>query len=136
MRPLKSLVLPWTEPSSDSITTTLQRPSVTITKTADKSLLAPGGSIHLKTDSPQLFEFTRFIAGLYDLPIDDETDDLYARSGNSPEMEIQTHYEKLDIAESRRIYYMRLRLPENPIPMPGPQLQELLKQIENVEAAG
>jgi hypothetical protein len=63
----------------------------------------------------------------------DISEDLYARAENPAEVHIKTHYEKLDIAASKQVYYMKFILPENQIPMPDPKLQELLKQIENAE---
>jgi tRNA (guanine-N7-)-methyltransferase len=96
-----------------------------------QSILKPDGLIHLKTDSPSLFFFTKLIAGLYDLNIIDDSEDIHARSGNPPEIEITTHYEKLDIAASKQVYYMKFSLPEKQIPLPDLNLQELLKQIEN-----
>jgi tRNA (guanine-N7-)-methyltransferase len=98
-----------------------------------QQILKPGGSIHLKTDSPSLFYFTRLMAELYELQILDVSEDVYARQHNPPEIHIQTHYEKLDIAESKQIYYLHFSLPEKPIALPDVQLQELLKQIEKAE---
>jgi len=96
-------------------------------------ILKPGGLIHLKTDSPTLFYFTRLMADLYELDIQESTEDVYNRKENAPEIFIKTHYEKLDIAQSKQVYYLRFSLPEKPIPPPDIQLQELLKQIEKVE---
>jgi tRNA (guanine-N7-)-methyltransferase len=98
-----------------------------------QSIIRPGGSIHLKTDSPELFYFTKFMADLYDLNIIDASENLHSRVNNSLELNITTHYEKLDIAESKQVYYLHFSLPEKQIPLPDTKLQELLKQIENVE---
>jgi tRNA (guanine-N7-)-methyltransferase len=95
-----------------------------------QSILQPNGLVHLKTDSPSLFYFTKFIADLYNLQIEDVSEDVYARTENPAEINIKTHYEKLDIAESKQIYYVRFRLPKKQIPLPDMKLQELLKQIE------
>ncbi len=95
-----------------------------------QSILQPNGLVHLKTDSPSLFYFTKFIADLYNLQIEDVSEDVYARIENPAEINIKTHYEKLDIAESKQIYYVRFRLPKKQIPLPDMKLQELLKQIE------
>ena len=97
-----------------------------------QSIIQPGGSIHLKTDSPELFYFTKFIAELYDLNILDVSENLHSRTNNPVELNITTHYEKLDIAESKQVYYLHFNLPEKKIPVPNPKLQELLKRIENV----
>ncbi len=98
-----------------------------------QSIIQPGGSIHLKTDSPELFYFTKFMVDLYDLNIMDASENLHSRANNSPELKITTHYEKLDIAESKQVYYLQFTLPEKQIPIPDPKLQEVLKQIENAE---
>jgi tRNA (guanine-N7-)-methyltransferase len=98
-----------------------------------QQILKPGGSVHLKTDSPSLYYFTKLMADLYDLDIQDASEDVYARIENPAEIQIKTHYEKLDIAESKQVYYMRFALPEKQIPLPDIKLQELLKQIEKTE---
>jgi tRNA (guanine-N7-)-methyltransferase len=99
-----------------------------------QSILQPGGTIHLKTDSPELFHFTKFMADIYELDIQEVSEDVHARTENPPEINIITHYEKLDIADSKHVYYLRFALPAKQIPLPDPKLQELLKQIENVES--
>ena len=98
-----------------------------------QEILSTGGPIHLKTDSPSLFSFTQFIIDLYGMEVQDATEDVYARESNPPEIEIKTHYETLDIAESKKVYYLRFTLPEKKIPPPDIRLQELLKQIEKEE---
>ena len=99
-----------------------------------QNILKPGGLIHLKTDSPALFYFTRLMSELYELNVQDASEDVYARGDNPPEISIKTHYEKLDIAESKKVYYLRFTLPEKKIPAPDIRLQELLKQIEKAES--
>lgn len=96
-------------------------------------ILKPGGFIHLKTDSPNLFYFTKLMAGLYSLEISDESDDVHARLENPVEILIKTHYENLDIAASKQVYYLRFTIPEQLIPPPDIKLQELLKQLEKTE---
>ena len=75
-----------------------------------REVLAPGGQVHLKTDSPDLFEFTLKVIDLYDLPLFESDQDLYAREVLPPELGIRTHYEGLDIAGSRRVHYIRFGL--------------------------
>lgn len=73
-------------------------------------LLAPGGRIHLKTDSPDLYGFTRKVADMYGLDVLDDIDDVGAQADAAPELHIRTHYEGLDISGSQRIHYLCLRL--------------------------
>jgi tRNA (guanine-N7-)-methyltransferase len=98
-----------------------------------QSILKVNGIVHLKTDSPALFHFTRLIADLYDMEIMDDSENVYLRNENPEEIYIKTHYEKLDIAESRKVFYLKFALPEKEIPKPDPKLQELLKHIEKTE---
>ncbi len=99
-----------------------------------QSILKPGGHIHLKTDSPALFHFTKLMADLYNLDIHDISEDIHKREANSPEINIKTHYEKLDIAQSKKVFYLCFTLPEEQIPVPDMKLKELLKEIENAES--
>ena len=73
------------------------------------------------------------MADLYELDLQDASEDVYARGENAPEIYIKTHYEKLDIAKSRQVYYLCFALPEIPIALPDINLQELLKQIEKAD---
>jgi tRNA (guanine-N7-)-methyltransferase len=98
-----------------------------------QNILKPGGFVHLKTDSPALYYFTKLVTDLYGINILDSSEDIYARPENPAEMHIKTHYEKLDIAASNKIYYLKLSLPEKQIPIPDLKLQQLLKHIENTE---
>ncbi len=102
-----------------------------------QKVLAPGGFIHLKTDSPRLFDFTQLVAGLYSIPMIEYSEDLYAHPDSlTPEQQIQTHYEQLDIAQSKKIFYCRFQLPEMPVTDPGRSFQDMLKTIEfNSEAS-
>ena len=94
-----------------------------------QQLLKTGGSIHLKTDSPQLFYFTKRVIELYGLLPVEENEDVYGGAHN-PELDIKTHYEGLDIAQSKKIFYLQFRLAGS-IPNIDEQLQEEIKQTEN-----
>jgi tRNA (guanine-N7-)-methyltransferase len=98
-----------------------------------QKILKPGGAIHLKTDSPALYFFTELVSDLYGIEILESSEDVYSRTENPPEMNIKTHYEKLDIAATNKIYYLKLKLPENQIPVPDLKFHQLLKQIENAD---
>lgn len=71
-----------------------------------QKFLKKGGCIHLKTDSPVLYNFTMQVISLYELSLIYHTDDLYGAPLQKKEWGIQTHYEKLDIAGSKKIHYL------------------------------
>ncbi|MEO6541094.1 MAG: tRNA (guanosine(46)-N7)-methyltransferase TrmB [Ferruginibacter sp.] len=94
-----------------------------------QQVLNPAGSVHLKTDSPQLYGFTKRVAELYDLPVVEDSDDIYAETGIKEELKIKTHYESLDIAQSKKIHYLQFTLPST-IKNMDDQLQEILRDEE------
>ena len=97
-----------------------------------KQFLAPEGFIHLKTDSPHLYRFTKLIIERYNCDLIEDIDDLYSNENIADELKIKTHYESLDIAGSNRIHYLKFSLPEK---IPGKEkdkeLQEFLKEYES-----
>jgi tRNA (guanine-N7-)-methyltransferase len=94
-------------------------------------ILLPGGRIHLKTDSPVLYQFTKWVAEMYHLSIVEDTADIHA-GPMKEELKIKTHYESLDIAQSRRIHYICFTLPETTLPDKDIQLMERIKNEEPV----
>lgn len=75
-----------------------------------QQVLAADGKVHLKTDSPNLYQFTKQVISLFDLEVLSDTDNVYAADEVSPELQIKTHYEGLDIAQSNRIHYLCFRI--------------------------
>ena len=91
-----------------------------------QQFLIPGGSIHLKTDSPSLYRFTKWVIALHGLELVEDVDNLYALEELSPELKIKTHYESLDIAQSKTVHYLHFRLPSTPLEDKSNELKELL----------
>lgn len=91
-----------------------------------REVLKPGGFVHLKTDSPDLYNFTKLVAKLYRLKIVEDHEDVYRESNIPEELRIKTHYESLDIAQSRRIHYLKFTIPHI-LPPIDDDLQEILK---------
>lgn len=89
-----------------------------------QQFLIPGGLIHLKTDSPDLYGFTKLVIDLYDCTIHKDLDNVFHQETVPEELKIKTHYESLDIAESNRIHYLCFSLPEK---LPGKEKDEELK---------
>lgn len=78
-----------------------------------RDILTPDGLIHLKTDSPFLYTYTRLMAEHNRLPIEVDTDDLYNGDGalTGPILDIKTFYEQQWLDRGLTIKYLRLRLP-------------------------
>ncbi|MBM3442196.1 MAG: tRNA (guanosine(46)-N7)-methyltransferase TrmB [Bacteroidetes bacterium] len=72
--------------------------------------LRSAGLIHVKTDSPDLYDFTRTVIWLYGLETLIDIPDLAAEPAPSQELLIRTHYEGLNISGSNRIHYLCFRL--------------------------
>jgi tRNA (guanine-N7-)-methyltransferase len=87
-----------------------------------QQILKMNGSIHLKTDSPHLYRFTKKVIQLYGLTLLEDSADVYAERNIPNELKIKTHYESLDIAGSNKIHYLRFSLP--------PQIIDIDKQLQ------
>jgi tRNA (guanine-N7-)-methyltransferase len=95
-----------------------------------QQILRPGGIIHLKTDSPSLYRFTKWVIELYDLPVVQDIEDVYASGPVSEVLQIKTHYESLDIAQSNKVHYLQFMLPATPLPDKESALKILLLEEE------
>lgn len=90
-----------------------------------QKVIAEGGTINLKTDSPSLYQFTKAVIDLYNLELLVDDDHVFAKEKVSQELSIKTHYESLDIAGSNRIHYLRFRLKKD-LPL---EQDEILKEM-------
>lgn len=97
-----------------------------------RHILKENGVVHLKTDSPHLYTFTKQVIELYNLRLLVDNDDVYAKEAVTPELRIQTHYEKMDIAKSNAIHYLQFVISQ---PLPFEKDQQL-KLAEREEVAG
>lgn len=96
-----------------------------------KLFLTAHGLVHLKTDSPQLYRFTKLIIEKYNCNLIEDIDDIYIVPEANDELKIKTHYESLDIAGSNRVHYLKFSLPELfPDKEADKELQEFLKEYE------
>jgi tRNA (guanine-N7-)-methyltransferase len=94
-------------------------------------ILKPGGKLHLKTDSPDLYNFTKKVIGMYGCTLLQDIPDIYAEPGIAPELHIKTHYESLDIAQSNQVHYLCFSLPSQ---LPSIVLDKLLQEQLKDEA--
>ena len=75
-----------------------------------QQILAKDGLVHLKTDSPDLYNFTRTVINLFGLELLIDSDHIHSLPEMKPELLIKTHYEGLDIAQSNRIHYLCFKI--------------------------
>lgn len=97
-----------------------------------QQILKSGGFIHLKTDSPVLYNFTQRVIKLYGLSVVEESDNVFASENVKEELKIKTHYESLDIAGCNKIHYLKFTLPEVIVNIDD-QLQEITRNEEQAD---
>jgi tRNA (guanine-N7-)-methyltransferase len=74
-----------------------------------KTILVPGGIIHLKTDDKPLYEYTLGVIAENKLKLLDAADNLYGDEAPErlPARSIQTFYEKMFLEEGKKICYLK-----------------------------
>jgi len=75
-----------------------------------KQVLIPDGLIHLKTDNPNLYQYTLLILEHNNIEPIIKTDDLYNSGITGDPVDIQTYYERMFLAEGKKITYIAFRL--------------------------
>ena len=94
-----------------------------------QQFLKKEGIVHLKTDSPLLYNFTLKVIEMYGLHLIYKTDHLYAEQNIDPRCLIKTYYEGLDIAQSNKIHYIQFNIDkELPLELDA-VLKEAIKDI-------
>lgn len=76
-----------------------------------QKVLSSGATIHLKTDSPFLYTYTRALAEQNALPVSTATDDLYGSGPEDAILGIRTFYEQQWLARGKSIKYLCFTLP-------------------------
>ena len=94
-------------------------------------IMGSKGIVNLKTDSPDLYDFTKNVIELFDLQLLEDYDDVYNKTQLSSDLKIETHYEKLDIAKSNRIHYLKFSLNKEMPASIDEQLKQLLIETES-----
>lgn len=84
-----------------------------------QQIMKAGGIIHLKTDSPVLYEFTLETIAETGCTIIENIADIYGKGMATGPLAIQTFYEKMHLEDKRTIYYVSFRLPETEIELKG-----------------
>ena len=89
-----------------------------------QQFLKKEGIVHLKTDSPLLYNFTLKVIEMYGLDLIYKTDHLYNEQNIDPRCLIKTYYEGLDIAQSNKIHYIQFNIGKD-LPL---EIDEVLKE--------
>lgn len=89
-----------------------------------RSILAPGGTIHLKTDSPFLYAFTSRLVSHNSLPVIRETADLYGSGMADPVTSIKTYYEQQWLSRGKSIKLISFTLPAE-APLSDPEEDDI-----------
>lgn len=87
-----------------------------------RKLLKSDGIVNLKTDSPFLYEYTRRLIAVNNLPVLSDSadiygigfregDDLYGTTVSDPARSIKTYYEQQWLSRGKQIKLLRFRLP-------------------------
>ena len=78
-----------------------------------RNILKPGRPVHLKTDSREMYEFTlKVIAADPRLEVVYHDDDIYNKPLPTPELDIETYYERMHKDIGKTITYIQFRLGE------------------------
>jgi tRNA (guanine-N7-)-methyltransferase len=83
-----------------------------------QQILVPGGIIHLKTDSAELYDFTQEMVAHHQCPIIQNIGDVYQHGTPEFPLNIQTFYESMHLLDKRTIRYISFKLPETTIVVP------------------
>ncbi len=75
-----------------------------------KPLLKSGATINLKTDSPELYEFTLDVVKDLGLTLHRNIADVYRECPHDPELSIKTYYEGLHLKKRRTIRFISFSL--------------------------
>ncbi|MEO1513844.1 MAG: tRNA (guanosine(46)-N7)-methyltransferase TrmB [Bacteroidota bacterium] len=76
-----------------------------------RQMLQANAVVHLKTDSPELYEYTLLSVERYPhATLQYEDDDIYAKDLPIPELVYKTYYEKMHLAVGKTIKYIRFGL--------------------------
>lgn len=72
-----------------------------------RHMMLQGGSLHLKTDSRELYEYTLEVLDSASLVVYEHTNDLYTSDVNDDVKDIKTTYESRFLREGKQICYIR-----------------------------
>ena len=71
-----------------------------------RKFLKPGGTINLKTDSVELYEYTKKVIESEQLQLLKDIPDVYAECPEDPVLSIRTYYEEMHLSEGKTIRFL------------------------------
>lgn len=74
-----------------------------------RKLLKKGGRVSLKTDSPELFDFTLEVIKDQKLEIVSFVDDVHGAEHSVPNLDILTYYERKHLEDRKKIFFVSFR---------------------------
>lgn len=80
-----------------------------------QKVLKPGGSIRLKTDSDELFSYTKEVVEETGCKALDIAEDIYKERSGDELLTIKTDFEKKHLEKGRIIHFIKFSLPNHPI---------------------
>lgn len=83
-----------------------------------QKILVPGGIIHLKTDSAELYDFTQEMVTHHSCDVVQNIPNVYANGTPEFPLTIQTYYEGMHLLDRRTIRYISFKLPQTNIIVP------------------
>lgn len=89
-----------------------------------QQILKPGGKINLKTDSRELYDFTKETIAEQGCIVHEDIQDIYGKGKATGPLAIQTYYEKMHLADNRLINFISFSLPDGPITLPERFIKE------------
>lgn len=76
-----------------------------------RKILKPGSIVQLKTDSQELYEYTKSVLESdTDCNIEYDNPDIYSQPLDYPELDIKTYYEKMHLDQKKKITYLRFTI--------------------------
>lgn len=96
-----------------------------------QKILTAGGTINLKTDSQELYEYTLEVIKEQNCTIVENITDIYGNGKAVGALAIQTFYEKMHLADGRKINFLSFKLPEQEIDIP-----ERYKKHKSIDQRG
>lgn len=75
-----------------------------------RQIMKKDARVHLKTDSPELYEYTRRVIREQSLTLHADIPDIYKLDERPPELDIVTYYERQHLKNGRTIRYLSFSL--------------------------